>query len=419
LNAQGDALAQVGLALVMLGAGSGAAVPTSPFAPDGATAPTVQDARTAPAAQAEQEPQQAATPALPAQPDARQALADAIAWLVANQQPDGSWGTHHSPRPIEVLASVPGSQEAFRVATTALATAALQESPLAGDDGLSAADRGIDYLLASYDVKRQNGLEHYNVWSFGYALQCFGERLLASPHDARADRIRAACARLIEKLGEYQTLDGGWGYLSMNPVPTFQPSDTSMSFTTATILVGVDRVKRAGVAVPDQLVARAVEHLKRSRLPDGAFLYGEYLKYRPRHGINQRKGSACRNPVCHYALERFGEPPPKTDALVESLRDLLVRYAGFQRIALRRPIPHESWYSISGYFYLYGHAYAAYVLEELPAEQQEPLWKALVDAVLVCRQPDGSFWDYPLYSYHKPYGTAFAVLALNRALAHE
>jgi hypothetical protein len=323
------------------------------------------------------------------------------------------------PHAIVVLCGVPGSHLAFRVATTSLATAALQESPLAGDDGLSAADRGIDYLLAHFDVKRQSGMEHYNVWSFGYALQCFGERLLASPNDPRAGAIRAACARLVEKLGTYQTLDGGWGYLSMTPVPTFQPSDTSMSFTTATILVGIDRVRRAGVAVPDALVARAVEHVKRSRLPDGAFLYGEYLQYRPRHGINQRKGSACRNPQCHYALARFGEPPPKPEMPLESLRDLLVRYAGFQRIALRRPIPHESWYAISGYFYLFGHAYAAYLLEELPPAEQKPLWPLMVDAVLVCRQPDGSFWDYPLYSYHKPYGTGFAVLVLNRAVAHE
>jgi len=346
--------------------------------------------------------------------DVEQVLADAVEWLVENQQPDGSWGTHHSPRPIEVLASVPGSQEAFRVATTGLVVTALQGCPVAGDDGLRAADRGIDYLLEAYDVKRMSGLEHYNVWSFGYVLQCFGERLLAQPNDPRAARIRAVCERLIEKLGMYQTLDGGWGYLSFD-VPTFQPSDTSMSFTTATILVGLERVRRAGIELPEKLVARAVDHVKRSRLPDDAFLYGEYLKYRPRHGVNQRKGSACRNPLCHYALDLFGEPPRSDETFVESLRDLLVRHAGFQRAALRRPIPHESWYAISGYFYLYGHAYASYVLETLPADQQARLWPALVDAVMVCHQPDGSFWDYPLYSYHKPYGTGFAVIALSRA----
>ena len=345
------------------------------------------------------------------------AVADAaIAWLVDNQNPDGSWGSHRSPRPIEVLASIPGSQDAFRVATTALCVTALQESPRAGEKGAQAVEKAIAWLLENYDVKRQSGLEHYNVWSFGYTLQAFGERLEAQPEHSRAADMRAACARLIEKLGMYQTLDGGWGYLSLNGVPTFQPSDTSMSFTTATILVGLDRARAAGVELPEKMIARAADHVRRSRLPDGAFLYGEYLEYRPRHGINQRKGSACRNPLCHYALDLFGEAP-KADAYVESLRDLLVRHASFQKAAVRRPIPHESWYSISGYFYLYGHAYAAYVLEHLPKDQQRDLWPLLVDAVMYCHQPDGSFWDYPLYSYHKPYGTAFALIALTRALA--
>jgi hypothetical protein len=92
-----------------------------------------------------------------------------------------------------------------------------------------------------------------------------------------------------------------------------------------------------------------------------------------------------------------------------------VRFPEYQKSGVRRPIPHESWYYISGYFYLYGHAYAAWALEKLPAPERARLAKLLVDAVLYCRDPDGSFWDYPLYSYHKPYGTAFALIALSRA----
>jgi hypothetical protein len=363
------------------------------------------------AAFAQQGGQQGGQAAPRAPVDVGRVVDEAVAWMVAHQNADGSWGSHESPRPIEVLASVPGSHEAFRVATTALGVMALRDS--GRPEGAPAAERGLAYLLEHYAVKRMNGLEHYNVWSFGYTLQAFGEVLLAEPEHPRARDLRAACARLVEKVGLYQTLDGGWGYLSLDAVPTFQPSYTSMSFTTATILVGLDRARRAGVEVPGTLVARAVDHLERSRLADGAYLYGEYLKYRPRLGINERKGSACRSPLCHYALALFGEPPAE-GAYRKSLEDLLVRYAGFQRIAVRRPIPHESWYSISGYFYLYGHAYAAYVLEELPAAEQEPLWPALVDGVMFCREPDGSFWDYPLYSYHKPYGTALALIALSR-----
>lgn len=345
--------------------------------------------------------------------DVATAVDGAVRWLVENQNEDGSWGSHHTARPIEVLASIPGSQDAFRIATTSLCVAALQECPRAGEAGNQAVERAIAYLLEHYDVKRQSGLEHYNVWSFGYTLQAFGERLSAQPEHPRAADMRKAAEHLLAKLDTYQTLDGGWGYLSITGVPTFQPSDTSMSFTTATILVGLDRIRSAGVELPEKLVARAVDHVLRSRLSDGAFLYGEYLKYRPRMGINVRKGSACRSPLCHYALDLFGvEPTP--DGFAESLRDLLVRHAGFQKASVRRPIPHESWYAISGYFYLYGHAYAAYVLERLPQEEQDKLWPSMLEAVLYCRQPDGSFWDYPLYSYHKPYGTGFALMALNR-----
>jgi hypothetical protein len=341
-------------------------------------------------------------------------MSEALAWLVKNQNKDGSWGSHESPRPIEVLADVPGSHQAFQVGTTALVVVALEGCPSVSAEKESAADRGIDWLLEHFDVKRANGMEHYNVWSFGYALQCFAERLIAKPKDPRAEKLRAACVRLVEKLGMYQTLDGGWGYLSLSGVPTFQPSDTSMSFTTATILVGVERAKRAGIEVPEKLVNRAVDHLRRSRLPDGAFLYGEYLKYRPRHGVNQIKGSACRTPACQYALMLFGDKVTEGERQ-EGLEELLFKQARFQKIAVRRPIPHESWYSVSGYFYLYGHAYAAYVIEGLPREKQARFWPALVEAANYCREPDGSYWDYPLYSYHKPYGTAFALMALSGA----
>jgi hypothetical protein len=344
----------------------------------------------------------------------QEAVDGGVRWLLAHQNPDGSWGSHESPRPIEVLASIPGSQDAFRVATTALCVMGLRDSGARSPELAGALERALDFLIGNFDVKRQSGMEHYNVWTFGYALQCFGEELKRSPESPRAAAMRDASRRIVERLGQYQTLDGGWGYLSLNGVATYQPSDTSMSFTTATLLVGCARVKGVGIAVPEKMAARAVDHIRRSRLSDDAFLYGEYLKYRPRMGINETIGSACRTPLCLLVLEMFGETiTPETRA--KSIENLLVRAADYQKSGVRRPIPHESWFHISGYFYLYGHAYAAYVVETLDRKSQERYWPLLSEAVQYCREPDGSFWDYPLYSYHKPYGTAFALMALGRA----
>jgi hypothetical protein len=169
------------------------------------------------------------------------ALPGAVAWLLAHQNEDGSWGSHRSPRPIEVLCDVPGSHDAFRVATTALCVMALARGGAAASGAAAARDRGVDALLRDWDVKRPSGLEHYTVWAFGYGLQALAEHLLAHPDDPRAPAIRDACAAIIAKMGRYQALDGGWGYLSLDEVPTFRPSFTSMSFTTATLLVGLDR----------------------------------------------------------------------------------------------------------------------------------------------------------------------------------
>lgn len=345
--------------------------------------------------------------------DVPTAIRAAVAWLVAHQNADGSFGTHLTSRPYEVLASVPGSQDAFQVATTGLCVLALQDAKDPSPAVQAARDKALEFLSEHAAVKRQSGMEHYNVWAFGYALQAIAEELRRAPDGPRAAKLRSMSEKLVEKLGTYQTTDGGWGYLSLDEVPTYHPSDTSMSFTTATILIGIQAAAVAGTKIPESLRAKGVDHLKRSRLPDGAFLYGEYLKFRPRMEVNERKGSACRTPACLYALEQCGEKVSEAEYRA-ALEDLLVKYAALQRAGVREPIPHRSFYAISGYFYLYGHAYAAYVLAKLPRADQERYGPLLAKAVLFCREKDGSFWDYPLYGYHDAYGTAYALIALTR-----
>lgn len=86
----------------------------------------------------------------------------------------------------------------------------------------------------------------------------------------------------------------------------------------------------------------------------------------------------------------------------------------FAVAALKRPVPHESWYAVSGYFYLYGQQYAAVVLEKMPEADRRRFWPAVVRFTLKARQSDGSFWDYPTYDYHRYYGTGYALMTLSR-----
>ena len=80
----------------------------------------------------------------------------------------------------------------------------------------------------------------------------------------------------------------------------------------------------------------------------------------------------------------------------------------------KRPYPHESWYQTSGYYYYFDHYYAARLIEMMDQEKRPALARQLAEFVAPHQEPDGSWWDYAMWDYHNPYGTAFAVMTLLR-----
>ena len=48
----------------------------------------------------------------------------------------------------------------------------------------------------------------------------------------------------------------------------------------------------------------------------------------------------------------------------------------------------------------------------LPGEKQPELARQLAELILKRQEKDGSWWDYPLYDYHQPYGTGYSLMAL-------
>ena len=69
---------------------------------------------------------------------------------------------------------------------------------------------------------------------------------------------------------------------------------------------------------------------------------------------------------------------------------------------------------VAGYFYYFGHYYAAVSLAQLPESDQGPYKPLLAKLMLDRQEKNGSWWDYPLYNYHQQYGTAFALLTIKR-----
>ena len=87
---------------------------------------------------------------------------------------------------------------------------------------------------------------------------------------------------------------------------------------------------------------------------------------------------------------------------------------GWLDIGRKRPVPHEAWFAVAGYFFYYGHYYAACGIHLLPEGEREASRRLVADLIVPLQEKDGSWWDFPFYSYHQPYGTAFAVMTLAR-----
>jgi hypothetical protein len=51
-------------------------------------------------------------------------------------------------------------------------------------------------------------------------------------------------------------------------------------------------------------------------------------------------------------------------------------------------------------------------VQQLPPADRPFYQDHLARLLLPLQEPDGSWWDYPLYNYHQPYGTGFALLTL-------
>lgn len=353
-----------------------------------------------------------------------QALMRGVEFLLKDQNEDGSWGTAERTKNLNIYAPVPGAHHAFRSAVTGLCVSAMVEmrqrcesASLHQDrwnemDG--AIDRGEAWLIKELPkLRRATGDAIYNVWGHAYGIEA-----LARLHGYRAsdtDRqavLREGMLRQVELLSRYESVHGGWGYYDFAQhlqKPTSDPN----SFTTATVLYALHQAKQLGVEVPQRLETRGIAVLKRQQRPDLAYLYSETFLQRTGVEINKPGGSVGRSQACNLVLRLYGDDSVTDAAMVAWEKRLFSRNLWLD-IGRKRPIPHESWFLVAGYFFYYGHYYAALGIEHLPAENRPLIQHQLAHVMLRLQEKDGSWWDYPLYNYHQQYGTAFALMSLLR-----
>jgi hypothetical protein len=279
-----------------------------------------------------------------------------------------------------------------------------------------ALDRAEAWLFENLPhVRRAVPDTFYNVWTHTYALQALAKMLGRKTDDAeRADKIREQMKQQLDLLDRYEVVDGGWAYYDFD-YHTKKPGGASISFVTAAVLVAMKEAQEAGAEIPQKLVDRGIASILRQRRPDYTYCYGEYLKYNGTHGVNQAGGSLGRTQACNFALRIWGDKSV-TDPIVENWLDRLYARNGWLSIGRKRPVPHESWFAVAGYFFYFGHYYAGLCIEQLPEKERGPFQDQLAHVLLPLQEKDGSWWDFPLYDYHQQYGTAFALMSLHRTL---
>ena len=129
--------------------------------------------------------------------------------------------------------------------------------------------------------------------------------------------------------------------------------------------------------------------------------------------VNRHTGSLARTPAGDLALMRYDPSFISRSQLEDGLERIWSR-GGWLSLAVKKPIPHESFAQNAGYFFYYGYYYAARCLEEVTPGHLARHAAHLASDLLPMQEEDGSWWDYPLYNYHKFYGTGYALYAVSR-----
>lgn len=344
-----------------------------------------------------------------------------VEFLLDDQRPNGGWGSAEQTKDLNIFAPVPGAHHAFRAAVTGLVLEALvaAESDLPAElrerTG-QAIDQGELWMLQNTEqVRRADQTAIYNTWGHAYSIT--GMTALyhrAKGDDSKQRKLRKAIETQAEKLERYSFVNGGWGYYDFD-IHTQVPAGSPNSFTTATGLISLKQASEIGVEFPEKLIDKAIESIRRQQNPDFTYAYGEYLMMRPMYPINRAGGSLGRSQACNLALRMYGDERV-TDEVIKTWLNRLYARNGWLGIGRKRPVPHESHFAVAGYFYYYGHYYAAGCIEVLPADQRPYFQDHLAATLMPLQEKDGSWWDYPFYNYHQQYGTAMAITSLQKCL---
>jgi len=202
----------------------------------------------------------AVAPVRAANKDAKvQAVVDrGLDWMANSQSRLGHWS---------------GQGGIYPTAMTALAGIAFSAEGSTTTQGKYAQNirRAVDYLVSR---SRTNGLigdpVRDNRYTYGHGFSMlFLSQVLGEEEDMdRRETLVGALTKAVQFTGEAQTSAGGWGYVSAKDGHDFDEGST-----TITQVQGLRGCRNAGIAVPKEVIDKAIKYIRDCTRPDGSVQY--------------------------------------------------------------------------------------------------------------------------------------------------
>jgi hypothetical protein len=304
-------------------------------------------------------------------PAIRQAIDRGLRFLTTEQNRDGSWRTH-------------GPSGRYPTAMTSLAGLALLAGGNTPTQGAYArqVSSALTYVLKA---ARRDGLiaqieeESHCMHGHGFAMLFLAQCMGVEEDPRRMAQIRLALQRAVELTARSQSAAGGWLY-----TPDANSDEGSV---TVTQVQGLRAARNAGIAVPKQVIDRAMDYLHASANPDGG------IRYQASDTGPSRPAITAAAVACWYNAGLYEDP-----SALKALRYI-------EGALSPRQLNEQHYFG----HYFYAHLYMAQVMYIAGEKKWGPYFSGIRE-VLVSRQAGDGSWNGDQVG--PVYGTAVALIIL-------